>query len=1145
LFLVALAGCHNEELKEWDGGFEDHWLTPTARDATLTFGEENVWNLDLRVGYVAEIEVTKSSGDLKLSLRSPDEEVEIDWDCADLSGNSYATARFSWVSDRDGVWRVRVSTPASAASASYALRLARLAPARPAERLEWEVAKHRALLGRKLQLGDMAGARSAFDRALAAKEELAADAPLEVAEFLRRSAISFYFAPVASEEPRRVAETLFLRVLAIRVQELGAEDLEVASSHATLAHLYYDLDLWSPAEEHELRALEIRRRQLPPDDPLIAKSLFGLATITLRQGRYSSAAALIDRALAIYLRSAAPDAKSIADCFNLKAEVLRIQDALDAAEVAYREGLAIARRGYSDHDRVVLNLLNNLAGLLKDQGRFAEAEQLFRRVSEAYAEQAEGQPREYARALLNRAELLRLQGRYEEALPLYLEALQRARKLFEADDPQLIYYLNQLAVQYAAQGRFFAAEPFYREILDVRRRSLPEVHPLTSQSLHDYGNLLRSLGRYPEADSCYRQAVEIRAEVFGPDHPEVACSMIESARNHLLAGESVKALERVEHAIRILATTRSFPQFEIEALAVRATLLERLRGRSAAMPSLTAALDLVEQQRPQIGGGEINRAQYLALHYELFHRMFVWQVESGDMPAAFETLERARARVLLDRIVGNRVNLRQEIPASVREPLESREKRLKSSLVALQQRLDQAGVGDRRRDSRREARSLQSRLDGLTRSLQDVRRELLMASPLWNKVITTAGRPVSLAEAQRSLVPADGLLLAYRIGGESSYVLVIPPHPEPVEARKLWFPNDPSATALPERVALDAAGLERLVLMRELPDPEQSTGTVTGQDRSDRAVAGQRLSLSEKQARLHRLWITLIPEDLRPRILAAKELVLVPDGVLHLLPFEALVVNREAGGNVAYWLDRGPPIRYVSSATTAYNLLRRSASTVSRNTLLLVSDPLFDGLPRLRESVEEARRIRQVFAEREGLEIETLTQLDARESRVRRALESQPRFLHFATHGIVDRSRNEERAALALTPPPGVAESLEDDGQLQLFEIYELRLQADLAVLSACESHVGRRLDGEGVFTLSEGFLAAGAARVIGSLWPVVDTSTSELMADLYRRIADAGAAGGSFGYATALRDAKRTLRRRPEWSDPFYWAPFILIGDH
>jgi len=118
------------------------------------------------------------------------------------------------------------------------------------------------------------------------------------------------------------------------------------------------------------------------------------------------------------------------------------------------------------------------------------------------------------------------------------------------------------------------------------------------------------------------------------------------------------------------------------------------------------------------------------------------------------------------------------------------------------------------------------------------------------------------------------------------------------------------------------------------------------------------------------------------------------------------------------------------------------------------------------------------------------------------------------------------------------------DGLLQLFEIYQLDLDAELAVLSDCSTHAGPEVEGEGVFALSRGFLIAGARRVVASLWRVNDRATAVLIGELFRRLGAEARAGRRPRYAEALRAAKAAVRARPESSDPYFWAPFTLSGE-
>jgi len=293
----------------------------------------------------------------------------------------------------------------------------------------------------------------------------------------------------------------------------------------------------------------------------------------------------------------------------------------------------------------------------------------------------------------------------------------------------------------------------------------------------------------------------------------------------------------------------------------------------------------------------------------------------------------------------------------------------------------------------------------------------------------------------------------------------------------------------------------------------------------------------------------------------------------------------EAGATAAqtrYWLDDGPPIRYAPSASVLYAIEQRPSTRPVGSTaasVLSLSDPVYDpaevsraapaaqqsagalrdsaggltrngyvraggSLERLPGTAAETDAIRAAFAAAPSAgAVEVLQRFDATEPKLRAGM-TDKRYLHLATHGLVDEGRGALFAALATTPPPTEAAQPENDGFLQLHEIYQLRLSTvDLAVLSACETNVGDGASGEGPFALSRGFLAAGARRVVASQWAVEDRSTAELVGRLFQGIAAAEQKAERLDFARVLRDAKRAVRSRPGWENPYFWAPFVLTG--
>jgi CHAT domain-containing protein len=286
-----------------------------------------------------------------------------------------------------------------------------------------------------------------------------------------------------------------------------------------------------------------------------------------------------------------------------------------------------------------------------------------------------------------------------------------------------------------------------------------------------------------------------------------------------------------------------------------------------------------------------------------------------------------------------------------------------------------------------------------------------------------------------------------------------------------------------------------------------------------------------------------------------EHLIFVPDGVLHYLPFEALVRDDFKKAEPKYLVELFD-ISYATSISSLAYLMDKGRSRDSKKTLLAVGNPVYvpgngkilkrrdkqeetlreiylnEGfeLSALPHSKKEVRGITRCFQDDK---VDVLLEADAKEEDVKtRSLEDY-RLIHFACHGFLD-EKTPMRSALVLA----LDDDSEEDGFLQAREISNLRLNADLVVLSACQTGKGRLESAEGVLGLPRSFFYAGARSTISSLWKINDKSTSKIMPDFYRYLA----AGNNT--ARSLRLAKlKMLQSR--FSHPFYWAAFVLNGDY
>jgi CHAT domain-containing protein len=290
-----------------------------------------------------------------------------------------------------------------------------------------------------------------------------------------------------------------------------------------------------------------------------------------------------------------------------------------------------------------------------------------------------------------------------------------------------------------------------------------------------------------------------------------------------------------------------------------------------------------------------------------------------------------------------------------------------------------------------------------------------------------------------------------------------------------------------------------------------------------------------------------------PALFSADRIIIAPDGILHLLPFEALQDSR------GQYLLKSHIISYVPSGTILDTLRRGQRHELAPKPLLAVGDVAYENQggagKRLPSPTSVRGRIERGIADLSGVALSDLPQTreeveeigkivgpnavillakDATETAFKKEPLDQFRVFHLAVHGFAD-TQYPERSALVL----GIDPKSVDDGLLQVREIIRLRLNAELTTLSACDTGVGKLQGQEGISNLVEAFLVAGSKSVVASLWSADDTSASALMEHFYKRLSE----GESID--SALRNAKLDLLAKyGDQLSPFYWAAFIPVGE-
>ncbi|MCA9019007.1 MAG: tetratricopeptide repeat protein, partial [Planctomycetaceae bacterium] len=810
-----------------------------------------------------------------------------------------------------------------------------------------------------------------------------------------------------------------------------------------------------------------------------------------KAGRYQEAAEIWEKILDQLERSLGADHIDVAvTLFNLSL-IYYDQGRYESAEPLLQRALKIREKQFGANHIEVANVLCTLGNLSQIQGNYLTAEPIYLRAIEITKQQAGAHSENVALLLNNLGAMYRAQGRYDEAEPI----LKQAFEIYQRHNHSMLMLVcSNLGSLYRGRDQYELAEKYLQRSVQISKQKLGPDHIEVAFTQANLGSLYVKLKQYEKAELLLKNALTIWETKLGTDHPYSAGALWSLASMYRDQGLYEKAEPCIDRAIRILDSKGIAAGKRSAAYKFRAEIAWEQQRRGEALADLREAMDLAEQQRAMFSGGAQSRAESFSEYTSTFETMVQWQSELGDlgdMTQVLSAIERGKARSLLDDLLHSGTDINIGRAQAERQQFKKEEQRLKQELTVLERRLTKANQS-----------TVEPKIIAAKKAILELENRMRTTSPVYRNLLSAGSGPLRLRQLQRDLVGDDNLLLIYMLGAEGGYLLAI----DPKRARLFsLYVDEKSAQFLNcEAGPLTAERLGSLLTN------DQHSGileTLSDQQKSDLAAS-----------QLAELFKILIPAELRAglRDQSLKRLMVVPDGPLALLPFEALVVEL-VGNEPTYLIDVGPPVLYAPSATVMYNLNRRSDTTrrEASPSVLTVGNPKYDNaststtqtsltalstksryakaggaLPALPFTLTESNWIVDNFR-KSGLETVQLSGVRATEAGIRRSIAGR-KYLHLACHGLTDHSFGNVFGALAVTPGN---QSDRDDGFLTLGEIYELNLSGcELAILSACQTNYGPRQKGEGVWSLSRGFLVAGARRVVASNWLVDDEAAASMM---------------------------------------------------
>jgi CHAT domain-containing protein/Tfp pilus assembly protein PilF len=837
--------------------------------------------------------------------------------------------------------------------------------------------------------------------------------------------------------------------------------------------------------------------------------------------------------------------------------------------------------------RLEAYVLNNMGGLYDSLGEMQKALDyhnraipLWRVTGDRYGE---------AQTLNSMAVTLYSLGDNQKALDYYKQALDiqkavgdragegitlnnigRSYNLLGEWQKALDYFNQALPLQQATGDRFGQAATLAnlgtgytsmrddRKALDYFNRAQELFRAVGNRSeeagtLSHIGGVYRRSGELQKGLDCLSQSLKISREI--ENRIIEATSLHNIGRVYFDLGEHQRALDYFDQSLQL----RRVVGDRVGEAATLYSMAESERERGdlvRARAALEDALKIIESLRARIDIQEL-RASYFASvrdYYETYIDLLM-QLHRKDSGAGYDSIalqaaERSRARSLLETLAEARADIRRGIDAQLLERESSLQQRLAGKVEYQQRLLGGKHTAEQAEEARKE-------ISEIAEELQKIETQIRKASPAYTSL--KYPEPLSLAEIQMSL-DDDTLLLEYSLGKERSY---------------LWAVTRSSIVSFElskrEEIERTARRVYELLTARSFTEEEKSQ-LKAGRRRGSLTLKAYtaRVSKADNEYRQAAAQLSRMIVEPASDLLGRKRLIVVSEGLLQYVPFAALPLpQKETVTKIPLIIDH-EIVSLPSASTLALQRRDADKSRSASKTLAVIADPVFsrnDNRVLAGHSTEEkatpaftadlkiaAREVGIAEAEFSRLtntrfEAEEICSLVGSEEQkqafdfeANRAMAmsgelAQYRIIHFATHGFI----NELHPGLS-----GLVLSLVDkegnpqDGFLRLQDTYNLNLSADLVVLSACKTGVGRDVRGEGMIGLTRGFMYAGASRVVASLWNADDAATAYLMKRFYKVMLGEK----RLSPAAALREAQLEMLKKRNYSAPYYWAAFLLQGE-
>jgi CHAT domain-containing protein/Tfp pilus assembly protein PilF len=1104
----------------------------------LKGGDSHAYKIALEVGQYLNLVVEQRGIDVVVRVKAPDGKQLME---VDSPNGTQGPEPISLIAEGSGDYIVIVSSlEKNAAPGRYEVKIIDLRRANDKDRALLEADRLDKEIVRLRRLGKSYEAMRVAEQAAALYEKADGSEHPDVAAALNDLAFLVY-----ENGDRSRAESLFKRALSIYEKFFGVEHAYTAGILDNLGNLYYSIGEYKKAEPLFRRSLEIKEKVFGPNDLKVAYELGVLGRLYQQNGDYIKAEPLFIRSLAIRENALGADHPLVAASLNFLGILYRDEGRYEKVESLLSRALSISEKVTHPNQIEIATSLTDLAVFYQETGDYSKAESLYPRIIAIYEE---AEHSFLAVALDNLGNLYKAKGDYGKAEALFLRALAAKEKEHGLNHPDVAVSLNNLANVYQLESKYEKVEGLYTRSLEILEKAFGHDHPTVASSLSNLGSFYESQKDYLKAEEVYLRSLAIRERILGAEHPSVAISLNNLATLYIRLGNPTKAEPLYLRALAIWLRAYGPNHPNVAGCLSSLAVLYQAKG------SLAQAIDFNLRNAE---GREKNLALNLSSGSERQRLIYLNQsVDEKDVHISLHVKDapdnKDAVRLALTTVLrrkGRALDAMTDTIANLRRRASNEDQSLLDQLASYRSQLSVLTLRGHGKEGIEEHNT---NLKAIEEKIENLEAQISQFSAEFRARLV----PINLENVQR-VIPKDSVLVEF----------------------VLYRPFDAKAANKEEQF-----GKPHYVAYLVRHQGEPTWAELGDSDSINKKIDAFRKAVRDRGRKdvnlLARSVDEAVMQPLRKLIGNTRHVFLCPDGALNLLPFAALVDERN------HYLLESYLFTYLTSGR---DLLRLQEKISSKQPMMILADPDFgeidksahaspssasaaDGLSnlyfsRLERTELEAEELKKLFPQAEVLVREKATETAVKQAR-------SPQILHIATHGffldgnaqlqaelkgeqtrlLVRRregpsNKNDTSGAELINPLMRSGLGLAgantqrggegNDGILTAFEATGLDLWGTkLVVLSACDTGVGEIKNGDGVYGLRRALVLAGSESQMMSLWPVSDRGTRELMIEYYRRLK------ADDGRSEALRQVQLRMLKDPNRRHPFYWASFIQSGE-